>query len=110
MADWQVPILPRLSLSGEFYRGRGIGGLGGAIGTSIVYGGNPNGAFTPIRGVETAGGLSQLTFPITPKLGLPGVFPQNDAFTAKRRGFPPHQNKSRNNIRTKPRTPGNIFF
>jgi hypothetical protein len=41
MADWQIPIIRRLGLSGEFYRGRGIGGLGGAIGTSIVYGGNP---------------------------------------------------------------------
>ena len=41
MADWQVPIVSRLGLSGEFYRGRGIGGLGAAIGTSILYGGDP---------------------------------------------------------------------
>src|SRR5580700_3641183 len=56
MADWQIPIIRRLGLSGEFYRGRGIGGLGGAIGTSIVYGGNPTLAYTPIRGLNTAGG------------------------------------------------------
>ena len=42
MADWQIPIAAAgSSLSGEFYRGRGIGGLGGAIGRSIVYGGDP---------------------------------------------------------------------
>ena len=41
MADWQIPLFPRLGLSGEFYRGRGIGWLGGAVGTSIVYGGDP---------------------------------------------------------------------
>ena len=41
MADWQIPIVRRLGLSGEFYRGRGIGGLGGAIGTSILYGAAP---------------------------------------------------------------------
>jgi hypothetical protein len=87
MADWQVPILPRLSLSGEFYRGRGIGGLGGGIGTSIVYGGDPNAPFTPIRGVDTAGGWSQLTFQITPKLELHGAFAEDDAFSGNIRGF-----------------------
>ncbi len=48
----RFPLLPRLTLSGEFYRGRGIGGLGGAIGTSIVYGGDPTAPFTPIRGAR----------------------------------------------------------
>jgi hypothetical protein len=92
MADWQVPILPRLALSGEFYRGRGIGGLGGAIGTSIVYGGNPNFAFTPIHGVDTAGGWSQLTLQLTPKLELHGVFAEDDAFSRNVRGFATDQN------------------
>ena len=43
--EWRIGrfrFVPRLALSGEFYRGRGIGGLGGAIGTSILYGGDPN--------------------------------------------------------------------
>lgn len=87
MADWQVPILPRLGLSGEFYRGRGIGGLGGAIGTSIVYGGDPMLPFSPLRGVNTAGGWSQLKFQLTPKLELNGVFAMDDAFTGEIRGF-----------------------
>ena len=92
MADWQVPILPRLGLSGEFYRGRGIGGLGAAIGTSIVYGGDPMSGFSPIRGVETAGGWSQLKFSLTPKLEFNGVFSQDDALTANIRGFATDQN------------------
>ena len=87
MADWQLPILPRLSLSGEFYRGRGIGGLGGGIGASIVYGGNPNLAYTPIHGVDSAGGWSQLKLQITPKIELNGAVSQDDAFTANIRGF-----------------------
>jgi len=37
MTDWQIPILRRLNLSGEFYRGRAVGGLGAAIGQTIVY-------------------------------------------------------------------------
>jgi hypothetical protein len=92
MADWQVPILPRLTLSGEFYRGRGIGGLGGAIGTSIVYGGDPNAPFTPIRGVDTAGGWSQLKFQLTPKVDLNGAVALDDAFTSNIRGFATDQN------------------
>src|SRR3954453_64507 len=59
VAGWQVPVVRRLSLSGEFYRGRGIGGLGGAIGTSILYGGDPTDPLTPIRGLNAAGGWSQ---------------------------------------------------
>jgi hypothetical protein len=87
MADWQIPILPRLGFSGEFYRGRGIGGLGGAIGQSIVYGGDPMSPFSPIRGLNTAGGWSQLKFQITPKLELNGVFAEDDAFAGDVRGF-----------------------
>jgi len=92
MADWQIPLLPRLGLSGEFYRGRGIGGLGGAIGESIVYGGNPRYAFSPIRGLDTAGGWSQLKLQLTPKLELNGVIAEDDAFTSDIRGFATDQN------------------
>jgi hypothetical protein len=92
MADWQIPIIRRLGLSGEFYRGRGIGGLGGAIGTSIVYGGNPAVAYTPIRGLNTAGGWSQLKFQLTPKLELNGVIAEDDAFAGDVRGFANDEN------------------
>jgi len=92
MADWQIPILPRLGLSGEFYRGRGIGGLGGAIGTSIVYGADPTLPFSPIRGLNTAGGWTQLKLQLTPKVELNGVFADDDAFTVDVRGFATDQN------------------
>ncbi len=87
MADWQIPILPRLGLSGEFYRGRGIGGLGGAIGTSIVYGDSPTYHYTPIRGLDTAGGWTQLKFQLTPKLEWNGAISEDDAFAGDVRGF-----------------------
>ena len=87
MADWQIPISSRLSLSGEFYRGSGIGGLGAAVGTSIVYGGRPNNPFSPIRGVDAAGGWAQLTLQVTPKVEVNGAFSTDDAFTANIRGF-----------------------
>lgn len=87
MADWQIPILPRLGLSGELYRGRGIGGLGAGIGTSIVYGGDHASPFTPIRGVDAAGGWTQLKLQVAPKVELNGAISIDDAFTANIRGF-----------------------
>ncbi len=87
MTDWQIPILRRLMLSGEFYRGRAAGGLGGAIGQTIVYGANPSYATTPIRGLNSAGGWSQLKLQLTPKLELNGVYAEDDAFAGDIRGF-----------------------
>jgi hypothetical protein len=87
MADWEVPISHRLSLSGEFYRGRGIGGLGGAVGRAIAYGGDPFRGSTPIRGLNAAGGWTQLKLQITPKVELNGVIAEDDTFTGDVRGF-----------------------
>lgn len=87
MADWQVPILPRLSLSGEFYRGRGIGGLGGAVGRSVVFGGSPFYGSTPIRAPNAIGGWSQLKYQLTPKIELNGVVSEDNTFAADVRGF-----------------------
>jgi hypothetical protein len=87
MTDWQVPILPRLILSGEFYRGHGAGGLGGAIGQSILFGGDPSRSTTPVRGLDSAGGWTQLKLQLTPKLELNAVFAEDDVFTGNIRGF-----------------------
>lgn len=87
MTDWQIPILRRLILSGEFYRGRGVGGLGAGIGRAVLFGGNPYDASTSIRGLDSAGGWSQLKFQLTPKLELNGVFAEDNAFASDVRGF-----------------------
>ena len=87
MADWQIPLAARLSLSGEFYRGRGIGGLGGAVGRSIVYGGNPFYGLTPIQALDAMGGWSQLKLQVSPKVELNGVFAEDNTFANEVRGF-----------------------
>jgi hypothetical protein len=87
MTDWQIPILRRLLLSGEFYRGRAVGGLGAAVGQTIVFGGSPIYPTTSIRGLDSAGGWSQLKFQLTPKLELNGVYAEDDAFAGDIRGF-----------------------
>jgi hypothetical protein len=87
MTDWQIPILRRLALSAEFYRGRGIGGLGAGIGRAVLFGGNPYDSSTSIRGLDAAGGWTQLKFQLTPKIELNGVFAEDDAFASDVRGF-----------------------
>ena len=87
MTDWQIPILRRLLLSGEFYRGRAVGGLGAAFGQTLVFGGSPIYSTTSIRGLDSAGGWSQLKFELTPKLELNGVFAEDDAFAGDIRGY-----------------------
>ena len=52
VADWRFPVAPKFELSGEFYRGRAVGGLGGGIGQSILYSGNPLDPASDFRGRE----------------------------------------------------------
>jgi len=68
LLDWQVPLSRRLTLSGEFYRGRAIAGLNAAFGRSVVYDGNPGDTNTAIHGLDSVGGWSQLKFRATAKL------------------------------------------
>jgi hypothetical protein len=87
MTDWQIPILRRLTLAGEFYRGRGAGGLGAGIGRSVLYNGSPYSLTSPLRGLDSAGGWSQLKFQLSPKLELNGTFAEDNAFAGDVRGF-----------------------
>jgi hypothetical protein len=87
MADWQIPLHPRLTLSGELYRGRGIGGLGAAIGRPVLFGGSPLNISTPIRGLDSVGGWSQLKLQLTSKLEVNGAFAEDNAFAGDVRGF-----------------------
>ena len=92
MGDWDIPLPKNLSLSGEFYRGRGAGGLGAAIGQTVVYGSSPLYSTAPIRGLDSAGGWTQLKWQITPKLEVNGVIAEDDVFSRDVIGFATDQN------------------
>lgn len=61
-ADWRLPLGPWFSLSGEFYRGRAIGGLGAAEGRSVLFNGDPTLPQTLVHGLNTTGGWAQLKY------------------------------------------------
>lgn len=86
-ADWSLPLPWRLSLTGEFYRGRGIGGLGGGTGRSALFSGSLNNPLTTVLGLNTTGGWSQLKFKATEKLEFNGAFGEDAPSTPDLRRF-----------------------
>jgi hypothetical protein len=84
MTDWSVPLWRRISLTGEFYRGRAIGGLGGAVGRSVLFSGDSS----QVRALNSVGGWSQLKYSATSKLEFNGAFGVDNPFAADVRGFP----------------------
>ncbi len=87
-ADWTVPLGRWFGLSGEFYRGRALGGLGGGSGRSVVSSGAIPNSTTLIAGVDTAGGWGQLKFTPTEKLEFNGAFGQDNPMSDDLRYYP----------------------
>jgi hypothetical protein len=73
-ADWEVPLGQWFGLSGEFYIGDAVGGLGGGIGRSVVISGSFADPTTQVRGVDSVGGWSQLKFKPTSRWEFNGAF------------------------------------
>ncbi len=89
-ADWRLP-LPRIAeLSGEFYRGRGIGDLGGGAFKNIVQ---EYSAEYP-SGLNATGGWTQLKFHITPSLDTNAFFGEDSARAGQVRDQAPVINPS----------------
>jgi hypothetical protein len=65
---------PWFSLTGEFYRGRAIGGLGASGGVSVVFNGDPTNPRTSVHGLNATGGWAQLKFTPTERLEFNGAF------------------------------------
>ena len=85
--DWRIPIARQLELSGEFYRGRAVGGLGGGVGQSVIFSGNPLDPSSYFRSMNSAGGWSQLKFVATPRLEFNGVFGMDNPFSSDVHAF-----------------------
>jgi len=73
-AYWSLPMGRGFSLTGEFYRGRGIGGLGAAEGRSVVALGPLANPETEVYGADSTGGWAQLKFMPTERIEFNGAF------------------------------------
>jgi len=86
--DWRIPIAQRVEISGEFYRGRAAGGIGGGIGQSLLFSGNPFDPTSNFRPLNSIGGWSQLKFLANPRLEFNGAFGIDNPFSADVHAFP----------------------
>ena len=86
-ADWDLPLGRWFSLSGEFYRGRAIGGLGAASGRSVLFSGPPANTTTSVLGLGSSGGWSQMKFKPLEKMEFNGAFGEDVPFTSELRRF-----------------------
>ena len=85
--DWQIPIFKWFALTGEAYRGRSLGGLGGGTYKDIFTGTDSVTGLTRTTGVETAGGWSQLKFIPSSTFQINVAFGLDDAFASNFDGF-----------------------
>jgi hypothetical protein len=80
--DWELPLSRSVSLEGELYRGRAIGGLGGGLGPSVLFSGPPSDAHSSVLGLNSAGGWSQLKFRPAERLEFNVAFGEDYPFAS----------------------------
>jgi hypothetical protein len=84
-ADLTVPLGNRFEFTGQFYRGRATGGLGGGIAQSVLWVGPFEDPATEVYGLDSIGGWAQLKYKATSKLQFNGAFGQDNPFASDMR-------------------------
>jgi hypothetical protein len=83
--DLSLPLGKFFTFSGEFYRGRAVAGLGGAIGQDVSVPGSFISPTTPILGLDSLGGWAQLKWKPLPKFEVNGAYGQDNPFARELR-------------------------
>ena len=86
-ADLSIPVGGRVTLSGEFYRGSAVGGLGGAIGTDILATGPLIDPATVVKGLASVGGWAQVQFRPASKWQINGAWGMDNPSASQLRAF-----------------------
>ena len=110
LADWNLPLSDKLALSGSFYRGQAIGGLGAAFGQSVLYNGALEYPNTTIIPLNTVGGWAQLKYRATSKLEFNAAFGQDNPFASDLRIFPDPQSYGDPTITRNQGVFGNVIY
>jgi hypothetical protein len=88
-ADWSIPVSRWFSLTGEFYTGRAIGGLGAAQGQSVAFSGESDSPTTTVQPSRSTGGWAQLKFMPLAKLEFNGAFGEDFSTPANLQYYSP---------------------
>ena len=87
-SDVTFPLGTFFDLSGEFYRGRSLGGLGGGAGQSLLLSGPISDPGTAIHGLDSMGGWVQLKFKPKSNFEVNFAYGQDNPFASELRAFP----------------------
>jgi hypothetical protein len=90
-ADLTLSLGRLLALTGEFYRGRAVGGLNGGIGQDLLISGPLATQATIVRGLDSAGGWAQLKFKPRANFEINGAVGEDSPFANELRRFPATQ-------------------
>jgi hypothetical protein len=86
--DLTLPLGRLFQFTGEFYRGRAVGGLSGAFGQDVLFSGSFYDGATTVKGLDSMGGWTQLKFKPTEKLEVNGAVGLDNPFAGELRRFP----------------------
>lgn len=81
-ADVKITPAAPLEISGAFYRGRGIGGLGGGAFKDYV----PYSGYTQIRALDDEGGWGQVKWKFSPEMEANVAAGEDNAYSSELRG------------------------
>ncbi len=85
--DLTMPLGSRFEFTGQFYRGRALGGVAGGIGQSVLWNGSLGDPTVAVHGLDAIGGWAQFKYKATSKLQFNSVFGLDNPFAYQLRNF-----------------------
>jgi hypothetical protein len=85
--DVTLPLGKLFEFTGEFYRGRAVGGLGGGLGQTVIYKGLLTDPATTFKGLDSMGGWTQLKFKPRANLEINGAIGLENPFASELRSY-----------------------
>jgi len=82
MADLNLPVQRMFTISGKFYRGKAVGGIGGALGASVLSSGDLDDPTSMVHAINSTGGWVQLKFQPRSTLEFNTAFGEDNPFAA----------------------------
>ncbi len=86
-ADLTLPLGKRVEFTGEFYRGRAVGGFGGGVGQSVLLNGSFIDPATTFRALDSMGGWAQLKFRIRSNFEINSALGVDNPFAGELRRY-----------------------
>ncbi len=81
MTDLELPLGSRFSISGKLYRGRGLGGLYGGLGQSVLFSNSDTAnQYTQLVGLNSVGGWAQLKYRPARKIEINTAFGMDNPY------------------------------